>query len=269
MSTWVLIRGLTRESGHWGAFISSFQARFPKDRVVLLDLPGNGAERLVPSPASVDAMAAHIRDALKRKGLDGPVRVFAMSLGAMATVAWARQAPHEIEAAVLVNTSLRPFSRFWQRLRPASWPSMARLASGRLTPREREGVIYRMTCSTRPMPDRVIDDWVEIRKRRPVTTGNALRQLWAAMRFRAPRQCPLKPAAGRSQVPLLLLASAHDGLVDPTCSRRLARAWGASLQEHPTAGHDLPFDDGPWAAEAVRRWVEALDTPQPPPPVKG
>ncbi|KGF78004.1 hydrolase, partial [Massilia sp. JS1662] len=42
MNSWVLMRGLTRESGHWGTFMGKLQARFPDDRIVALDLPGNG-----------------------------------------------------------------------------------------------------------------------------------------------------------------------------------------------------------------------------------
>ncbi len=266
MRTWVLVRGLTRESGHWGAFIASFQARFPKDRVVLLDLPGNGTEHTVASPTSVEAMARHCRAMLAARQVAPPYHVLAMSLGAMVTVAWARMAPQEIAAAVLVNTSLRPFSRFWERLRPRCWRPLLGLAVRRLPPRDQEVVVYALTCNTRPAPPRVIDDWVEIRKRRPVSMRNALRQLWAAARFSAPRDCPLRPPAGDSTVPVLLLASEDDRLVHIDCSRRLAQAWGAAMQAHPTAGHDLPFDDGPWTAEAVRRWIDAREGARAPRP---
>ena len=268
MTTWVLMRGLARESGHWGAFIASFQARFPEDRVVLLDLPGNGAEHTVDSPASVRGMAERCRALLQRRGVPPPYRVLAMSLGAMVAVEWARQAPQEIEAAVLVNTSLRPFSPFWQRLRPGAWRLLLRLALRRkLPPREQEKIVFALTCSTRPAPTRVLDDWVEIRRRRPVSPRNAWRQLWAAATYRAPRACPLPAASGESHVPILLLASAGDRMVYVDCSRRIAAAWGTAIQVHPTAGHDLPFDDGPWAAEAVRRWTRASMGAPPPRPV--
>jgi len=54
---------------------------------------------------------------------------------------------------------------------------------------------------------------------------------------------------------MLVLASAHDALVDPYCSRRLAQAWALPIAEHPTAGHDLPLDDGAWVVRQVERWV--------------
>jgi pimeloyl-ACP methyl ester carboxylesterase len=56
-------------------------------------------------------------------------------------------------------------------------------------------------------------------------------------------------------VPVLVLASAGDRLVDPGCSRSLAKAWKLPIAVHPTAGHDLALDDGPWVAAEVKRWL--------------
>jgi len=280
--TWVLLRGLTRESGHWGAFLTSFQARFPRDRIVLLDLPGNGTEHRTRTPATVEAMAGWVREALLARQFKPPYHVLAMSLGAMVTTAWADQAPDEIAAAVLVNTSLKPFSRVTQRLRPRNWPRFVRLLLRPSSALAFEQAVYEMTCNTRPAPSRVLDDWVLVRRQRPVSRGNAWRQIRAALRYRAPRTCPF-PLVGPDQGPMhgqapgdaassapttgrrrvLLLTSAGDQLVHADCSRQLAAAWGCAIQEHARAGHDLPFDDGPWVAEAVKRWVAALEQPVP------
>ena len=72
-------------------------------------------------------------------------------------------------------------------------------------------------------------------------------QLVAAARYRAPLARPAPP--------LLILASEHDALVDHSCSRQLARHWTTAFAEHPTAGHDLPLDDGPWVARQVGHWL--------------
>ena len=45
MDTWILLRGLTREASHWGAFAGDFQTALPQAKVVALDLPGNGQLR--------------------------------------------------------------------------------------------------------------------------------------------------------------------------------------------------------------------------------
>jgi hypothetical protein len=55
---------------------------------------------------------------------------------------------------------------------------------------------------------------------------------------------------------MLVLAGAGDTLVDPRCSSELAAHWGTELRMHPTAGHDLPLDDGAWVAHEVSRWLE-------------
>ena len=57
-----------------------------------------------------------------------------------------------------------------------------------------------------------------------------------------------REAVFRTEGPLLLLAGAGDRLVDPACSRRLARTWQVPLLEHAQAGHDLPLDDPDWVA---------------------
>ncbi|MGH8446327.1 MAG: alpha/beta fold hydrolase, partial [Solimonas sp.] len=122
---WIFLRGLVRDSRHWGAFPQAFRERLGDAGVVTLDLPGNGALSGDSSPASVEGMVAYCRAELLRRGLPPPYRLLAMSLGAMVAAAWADTQPREIDAAVLINTSLRPFSPFWHRLQPRAYPTIA------------------------------------------------------------------------------------------------------------------------------------------------
>ena len=247
MSTWVLLRGLTRESGHWGGFVATLRDHLPDANVLTLDLPGNGRLNAMRSLRSVDEMAAFCRAELRHRGLAPPYHLLAMSLGAMVAVAWAQRHPQELAGCVLVNTSLRPFSPFHQRLRPASAATLLKLMLFARSDRQWEEAILRLT--THHAGTGIIDEWLALRRERPVSRANALRQLWAAVRFSA---SPAKPAT-----PMLVLASARDALVDPRCSRQLASRWGATLAEHPSAGHDLPLDDGPWVARHMRDWLLA------------
>jgi pimeloyl-ACP methyl ester carboxylesterase len=243
-ATWVLLRGLMREARHWGAFPQAF-AEMLGVRVVLIDLPGNGERHADTSPDTIEGMAEAAREELHRLGLREPWNLLAMSMGAMVAVAWAQRHPQDIERAVLVNTSLRPFSPFYRRLQPRAYAGFARLALGKPSAHEIERGILKLTTTTRP--EAVIDDWVAWRREHPVSRGNALRQLAAAVRYRAPRQAPLEK--------LLLLNGAGDALVHPSCSERLATRWNRELITHPSAGHDLPLDDGEWVIETVRRWA--------------
>ena len=101
----------------------------------------------------------------------------------------------------------------------------------------------------------VVDDWVAVRRQRPVSTSNALRQLVAAARYTAPASPPAggTPPSGR----FLLLASRQDRLVSSRCSQAIAKAWQVPLRWHPWAGHDLPLDDGQWVIEQVVDWLNA------------
>ncbi|MED5430791.1 MAG: alpha/beta hydrolase, partial [Pseudomonadota bacterium] len=97
--TWVLLRGLVREQKHWEEFPAQFQAAVPNDRVICLDLPGNGVFYREDSPTRIASMVAHAREQLSRQGESGPYYLVALSLGAMTAVQWLSQAPHEVAFA--------------------------------------------------------------------------------------------------------------------------------------------------------------------------
>jgi len=245
MSTWVFLRGLTREQRHWGAFPEVFCQHLPGARTVLLDLPGNGRLHRQPSPLSVEAMAECCRLELRRRGIPPPYKVLAMSLGAMVATAWAHAHAEELRACVLINTSMRPFGPFHQPLRPRHLGVILRFMLTGPTPDEWEAAVLRMTSRQVADSPALIRDWVGFRRDAPVSRANALRQLWAAARFRAPWAPPA--------VRMLILASAQDGLVNPACSRDLAAQWQMDIEEHPSAGHDIPLDDAVWVAKTVRQ----------------
>jgi pimeloyl-ACP methyl ester carboxylesterase len=244
MRTWVLLRGLARESRHWGAFPTVLDRHLPVgDVVVAPDLPGNGRLWREASSWSVEGSVAAVRAQLQAQGFRPPYVLVALSLGGMVALEWAAQARDELEACILINTSVASLSPFWQRMQPRCYPIVLRsLLPGRVA--ERERAVYAMT-SARPLDAGVIDRWVDYAESQPVSPANALRQLVAAARYRA---------SGPLRVPALVLASQGDRLVSPECSRAIARAWRLPLREHPTAGHDLPLDDPGWVVEQVARW---------------
>jgi pimeloyl-ACP methyl ester carboxylesterase len=214
---------------------------------ICLDLPGNGKLNYLESPLSVEAMADYCHAELGNLGIVPPCRVLAMSLGAMVAVAWAERHRDDISTAVLISTSLRPFSPFHQRLRPANYPRLLRLLSGCASDEELEATILGMTTRLVAKPRGVIQAWLRWRRENPVSARNALRQLLAAARYRAPHRSPLDR--------LLLLAGAGDTLVDPRCSQKLAEQWQTGFAIHPTAGHDLPLDDESWVLIQIREWL--------------
>lgn len=267
-ATWVLLRGLTREAGHWGGFGAQLAqalgqaVQTPTEagiaalpRIVTLDLPGAGALHRQACPGQVKAMLPACQVQLRALGVNGPVHLLGLSLGGMVATAWAAAMPQQVAALVLVNTSLRPHSTLQQRLQLRHLPQLLRL----LAPPDALAAERTILALTSAWPQRhaaVLAHWVAIRQARPVRAANALRQLWAAARF-AHRGVP-------PPVPTLVLGSAGDALVSPRCSQALAAAWGCAFAQHPAAGHDLPLDDGPWVAAQVALWWAGL-APRPAP----
>jgi pimeloyl-ACP methyl ester carboxylesterase len=231
VSTWVLLRGLTRERRHWGDLPERLTRASTDARIVTLDLPGNGSLHELNSPWSVEAMAEFCRAELARQTVAPPYHVLAMSLGAMVAVAWANKHAKEIQSCVLINTSLRPFNPFYQRLRPANYPILLKLALSGGTPEQWEQTILRLTSRQAESPAIVLS------------------KLIAAARYRAP--------LGKPATRILLLASAQDALANPRCSHTIASRWNADIALHPTAGHDIPLDDPSWVIEQISAWQKS------------
>jgi pimeloyl-ACP methyl ester carboxylesterase len=245
MTAWVLIRGLAREAGHWGSFPIVLSREFGHARVDCLDLPGTGQRREETSPLNVAAIVETLRERMRQLEIQVPVALLGLSMGGMVASAWAVRYPQEVSAAVLVNTSMRPFSVFWRRLRPSGALALAGIAMQR-DPQQIEEAVLDLTSAQAPRMASVIGDWVRVRRERPVSRANVMRQLFAAARYRAPRAAPVPP--------VLVACGSLDRLVDPRCSRALAAAWQAPLLEHPFGGHDLPLDQGPWLVRGIVSW---------------
>ncbi len=249
MTRWIFLRGLTREAAHWGGFAQCFAQQFPDAQIVTLDLPGNGSQHRLSSPLSISALVAYCRAEMLRRNLAPPYHLLAMSMGAMVAAQWACDAPQELAAAVLINTSFRPFNPTYHRLRPAQWGRLLRLALLPASPQTIERSVMRMTSRQEPAHSDELAAWIRVRSQRPVRTTNALRQLLCAARFTARRAPPA--------VPVLLLGSCADQLVNVQCTRSIAKHWGCAMALHPSSGHDLPLDEPQWVAQQVAQWLAA------------
>ncbi len=254
MTTWVLLRGLMREARHWGDFPALFARHMQagqdeKITVLTPDFAGNGTRCHERSATRVAQMGERLSARLREDGHAPPYKVLALSLGAMAGVAWAYSRPEELACLVLMNTSLQPFSPFHQRLRPENYPDLLGLLFADVA--KREQTILQITANLADAAQKasLVQSWQSYARERPVSRSNMLRQLWAAMRFRAQMQPPA--------VPLLMLASEHDRLVNVECSRKIAAQWQCPLRLHPGAGHDLTLDDGAWVMREISAWLAA------------
>jgi pimeloyl-ACP methyl ester carboxylesterase len=242
---WVFLRGLTRESGHWGDFVQSFEAHVPDSQVICIDIPGNGSLYRQKSPLTITGMMNACHEQIIDLGVQTPYSLFGMSMGAMLAVSWCSVFADEVRACVLVNSSMKPFSPFYERLKPLNYLQLLKLGVGPSSDEDWELAILRMTSANKD--ESVLPAWLDLRRRHPVSRGNAIRQLWAASRYHAPQHA--------SCVPTLVLTSDGDELVASRCSYAIAQHGQWPLRIHPHAGHDLPMDDGAWVVDQVCRWL--------------
>lgn len=243
----LLLRGLMREQRHWGEFKDLMQKRFPESRIITPDIPGNGKNYRSLSPNSIVEITDSLRHELNRITDLRQINIIALSMGGMSAIDWMCRYPEEIRSAVLINTSARSFSPFFQRLRWQSYLPVVLLIIQE--PQRQENLILKLTSNLHTNDAELLRRWQSWRQQYPVSKKSAFNQLLASCAFKAKQQ-PVQP--------VLIVSSKADQLVDYRCSLALHRAWRTDYLEHPTAGHDLPLDDPDWLVEKIDVWLTNL-----------
>lgn len=244
-----MLRGLGRESGHWGPFLPAMKAASNGSEVVALDLPGTGTRLRDRAPRSMRETVDRVRDEARSRGLlGGRLLLFGISLGGMVAMDWANRHPEDLAGVAIAASSASNLSKPLERF---SLVGIASVVVNRVTrdPERRQRRLAWLLSSRRDIRDRVVRDWMQIERDRPVSFATLRAQIEAASRWRAPGSLP---------VPSLFLVGRKDRLVHPDCSRALARRYAAPLEVHPDAGHDLTTDAPDWVADQCFRWASRL-----------
>ncbi|MGZ4993510.1 MAG: alpha/beta fold hydrolase [Methylobacter sp.] len=262
---WILLRGLARESGHWGAFVPLLRSAFPDAQITTLDLPGTGCFYRETSPCTIKAITDSVRrDAVNKGVMQKPVTILALSLGAMIAWEWMRSYPEDICGATLINTSFADVSPFYQRLRWQNYRDFAALVTTRNV-LKRESAILRLTSNSRNISrdgvyaasqsgtgaaqhKQIAQTWETIQNQRPISHKNSFRQILAAAAYR--------PGDIKPKQAVLLLNGLGDRLVSPACSEAIQKKWDLELRRHLWAGHDLSLDDGAWVVAQLKDWLD-------------
>jgi len=239
-----LIRGLARETRHWGGFLPRMAQSFSGAKIHPLEIPGSGRLNNHISPIKSSEYINAIRQQYLNHAAEGDdCKIIGLSLGGMIVAHWLEQNPLDFSAAVLINTSLS-ISPFYKRLQISGG---AQLFTSLLTTDiyKREKKLASLLCNLANR-DVIARQWVDISKTAPVTSKNLFRQLIAAATFRL----PAKP-----KVPMLILCSTNDRLVSASCSKDIASLWNSILFCHDTAGHDITTDDPEWCIKKLQNWA--------------
>ena len=244
---WILLRGLARESAHWGEFVPLLQATFPDAKIMTLDLPGTGLYYQGKSPKTIKAITEAVREQAQEQSFLGqPATLLALSLGGMVAWEWLQNYPDDVCGAALISTSFAGLNPFYERLRWQSYGKFFALLTQRDL-HKRERAVLHLVNNSREMDGELAQTWEQIQKERPFSLKNLSRQMLAAATY---KPSPLKPTQ-----PVLLLNAKGDRLVAPACSEAIQKKWGLELRTHPWAGHDMTVDDGAWVALQLQNWV--------------
>lgn len=245
---WLLLRGLARESSHWGDFTQQLQDAFPNANISVIDLPGTGQYHLENSPNNIKSITQITREHAYEKGLiEQPLTILAVSLGGMVAWEWMRSFPNDINGACIINTSFSNLSPFYQRLRWQCYPQfLALLTQKNLKSREKS--ILQLVSNNREHDEPISHVWADIQNQRPISLKNSFKQIVAAATYTPDHHKPFQP--------VLLLNSLQDRLVSAHCSASIQQHYQLPLRQHPWAGHDLTLDDPAWVNEQLKKWIE-------------
>ena len=240
----LLLRGLGRESGHWGEFVDQLEAQKFCRKVICLDLPGTGPYRKLSSPLTIEENAQFILTQLEHHKFK-KINLVAVSLGAMVGAELLRIEPDLFDNAVFMNTSFSNLSPIYHRLQLATVKRIYGILKNIENAKEREQEVLRMVSSTPEDHPEILEQWTKIAEERPIEPLNILRQLVAAARYKVSSATP--------NTPVTLLNSSGDQMVSSACSEALSKHWTVSLITHPTAGHDIVVDDPDWVVAQLTR----------------
>jgi pimeloyl-ACP methyl ester carboxylesterase len=241
ITNWLILRGLSRVKEHWFELPQLLQQQTGGE-VLCLDLPGCGQESSAAAPMTIAGHTDFLRErffALRKT--EGPWGLLGISLGGMITLDWGSRYPQDFDKIVIINSSCQDLSPTLQRLSPFGIYCLTRAAAAKET-LAREKEILKMVSNLRQNDLALLDKLTTLADEKPISLKTVSRQIAAGTRFTCPEKL---------EVPLLVLTSLKDRMVDTRCSKAIAERLNAQIKFHPTAGHDLPLDDAAWVCERL------------------
>ncbi len=234
---------LVREAEHGPEFLDELKKSMPDYHIVTLDIPGNGKHYRLKSFLSIRKNVQFLRDQWK-KLIDYPSEntIIGISLGGMVALEWSTLYPEDWNRVVLINTSHGALSPIYRRFKFNNIFNLLKIMLSTSAKRKQE-IIFSMTVNDKYRKEQSVNLWTNIAKKHPVSTLNALRQLWSTVTFRK--------ISAKVVVATHVICSRSDELISYKCSEQMAKYLQLPMTIHETAGHDLTVDAPVWLAEQI------------------
>lgn len=247
--TVVLLRGLGRWSDHW----MGFEDVLAKEgcRVITVDNRGfgkSGAVTLAGS-LSIDQLAEDVAMIIAKEA-PGGAHIVGVSLGGMIGLSLAALKPQFVLSLMIVNSSVSS----------AKMPRLTKkglLALASVVARSKKG--YETLAEALLAPSSSPEKKMKLAKSWQLTDAAQkpkLSHVWAQLM--AARKFSGLPEMAAARCPVTIVKCAGDLFVDPKNSEFIQKnIRNAELVIHPTAGHELAFDDPEWFKKAIMKQLEA------------
>jgi len=244
-----LLRGLTRESAHWGSFTDSLQSGLPNAQIHLMDLPGAG--RHIHQNASIRAakMVDFMRDeVLNELNQKNRINIIcATSLAGMLACDWTIRYKKDFHGLIIISASFKNICSSRERVSWAVKWEMVRILFTRNI-WKRENLIIKVNSNRPQLIEPLTDDWTAIQKERKMTRLNIFKQSISGLLIGLKDEKP--------DLPILIIGSEGDRMVCPECIKKSHDFLGGTLIFHADSGHGIPIDEPIWLSRQISDWTK-------------
>ena len=233
----LLIHGLGADHQDWLPVAARLESHF---EVLLVDLPGQGASRGEPLPASIEALAGQLWDAIDRRGIES-LAIAGHSLGGAVAQAMALARPERCQRLVICNslTAFVPYT-----LRGFMELQVRRVLATLLGP------VWTARLGARrmfPAPAQAEQRAMVIERGRRNTRRSYLHYLDVLTRWRG--------APAELAMPVLWLASGANYFPNQRVRDEVAAIPDCELRFFDHAGHGLPMQHPDQVAAAIAAFL--------------
>ena len=247
--TIVLLRGLGRWSEHWLGFEHRLASR--GYRVITIDNRGFGLSSgmKLGGCLRMDEMADDVAMILSRES-PGGAHVIGVSLGGMIGLSLAAMKPQFVRSLMIVNSSVSG-SKLSRLSKKGTWAILAVVLGAKKSYESlAKALLGKDTASEKKFE--LASKWQATDAAAKPKLANICLQLMAAKNFSGLTEM----AAIRC--PVTVVKCEGDLFVDPKNSDFIQKhIKNAELMIHPTAGHEVAFDDPEWFAQVIAKQLEA------------